>query len=269
MTIAAAVCVVATLAWLGVVTTTSPARSEDDLKRAERLFTAGHFEAAARIAESLPSAKGQTLAARAMLAHAAYSTPAAERLERYREAARLARTAIDFDAEKAEAYRYLVIALGHVARGGSPLTAFLEGYAGEARGLIDRALALEPDNPWVHAVLGAWHAEIVAAAGAALANVLYDASAEQAMVAFKTAIRMEPGNPVLHFEYAQALVRLGGSGTDTLARDQLATAAGTTPRDAVETIVTTRARRALEALSDGDREKATGWLTSETGDEHP
>ena len=47
-------------------------------------------------------------------------------------------------------------------------------------------------------------------AGAALADHLYDASAASARVAFEVAIRVEPGNPVLRFVYAQALVRLGG-----------------------------------------------------------
>jgi tetratricopeptide (TPR) repeat protein len=249
--------------------TSSAAPPEEELARAERLYMTGDFIAAARIAESVPSVRGQTLAARAMLAHAAYVAPPAERLGRYREAARLARTAIDYDAGKAEAYRYLVIALGHVARDRSLLVAHFEGYADEGRRLIDRALTLEPDSPWGHAVLGAWHTEVVAEAGAALAEYLYDASAERAKVAFETAIRLEPDNPVLRFEYAQAVVRLGGPGSAAAARNQLAAVVEMTPRDAVETIVTSRARRALEEGSAEAGEKAPGGNISNTGDEHP
>jgi predicted Zn-dependent protease len=106
-------------------------------------------------------------------------------------------------------------------------------------------------------------------AGAALAEFLYDASAERAKVAFETAIRLEPDNPILRFEYAQALVRLGGPGSAAAARNQWAVVAEMTPRDAVETIITSRARRTLEAGSAEIGENAPGGAISKTDDEHP
>jgi tetratricopeptide (TPR) repeat protein len=257
------------LASVAMAATSSAAPPDQELRRAEGLYKTGDFRAAARIAESVPSVRGQTLAARATLAVADYATAPADRPVLYGKAARLARTAIEYDPQKAEAYRYLVIALGHIARTRTPLEAFFEGYADEGRRLIDRAMMLEPESPWGYAVLGAWHTEVVAVAGAALAKFLYDASAERAKVAFETAIRLEPDNPVLRFEYAQALVRLGGPGSAAAARNQWAAAAEMTPRDAVETIVTSRARRALEAGSAEIGEKAPGGAISKTGDEHP
>jgi len=254
---------------IATVATSSAALPDKELRRAERLYETGEFIAAARIAESVPSARGQTLAARATLAVADFTAPPADRPGLYDKAARLARTAIDYDTQKAEAYRYLAIALGHIARTLTPLEAFFEGYADEGRRLIDQAMTLEPDSPWTYALLGAWHAEIVAAAGATLADFLYDASAEKAVAAFETAVRLQPENPILHFEYAQALIRLGGSGSGAAASIQLAIAAASSPQNAAEMIVTARARRALEAGSAGIGEKAMGRVILKTVDEHP
>ncbi len=277
------ICWLTILASIAMVAASWAALPDEQLRRAERLFDGGDFIAAARIAESVPSVRGQTLAARATLAVADYAAVPADRLGVYGEAARLARNAIEYDAGKAEAYRYLVIALGHIARSRSPLEAFLEGYADEGRRLIDLAMTLEPESPWTYALLGAWHAEIVAAAGSVLADYLFEASADQAVAAFETAIRLEPDNPILRFEYGLALVRLGGSDADAAAaaREQFTAAVKMIPRNAVETIVITRARRTLEAPSAGESEKAGEGEktregekamergTFETGDESP
>lgn len=58
--------------------------------------------AAARIAESVPSVRGQTLAAQATFAVADYVVFSADRPLLYGEAARLARTAVEYDPQKAE-----------------------------------------------------------------------------------------------------------------------------------------------------------------------
>jgi len=98
-----------------MVATSSAALPDEELRRAERLYLTDDFMAAVRIAESVPSVRGQTLAAQATLAVADYVAPPADRPLLYGEAARLARTAIEYDPQKAEAQRYLDIALGHIA----------------------------------------------------------------------------------------------------------------------------------------------------------
>lgn len=241
--------------------------SDEDgtLATARYLYEAGDFAMAAEMASGLETAPGLTLAARAMLAFAATRAAAADSDAAFRRAEALARAAIARDDAYAEAYRLRVVALGHIARAGSPMAAFLDGYPNRARALIDRALALEPESPWVHVVLGAWHAEIVAAAGPGLAEVLYGASAGAARAAFERAIAIDPRNPVLHFEYASALVRLNGLALDGRAETELAAAAGAEPLDAFEAVIVAKADRARRAIGRGDVSTAVRLLVPDAG----
>lgn len=194
---------------------------QSDFQRAETLFWNGEFDHAAKIAVSVGSPPGFALAARATLAHAEFSRPHHDRLALYREAEAHAARAMVLDPNYAEAYRYRAMALGYIGLTLSPLEAYAEGLADEAILLINRALVLEPADPWVYAILGAWHAEIVAAAGPFFARTLFDASEGQAHWAFKKAISLEPRNLVVHYQYALILDRLAEEENDSVMIERL------------------------------------------------
>lgn len=231
---------------------TGAAAQDARLERALAIYAAGDFAGAARLAGQLKTSAGLTLAARATLARAAYKAPPDARRRLFHHAETLARAALQRDGENAHTLRLLVIALGYIARGTEPVSAFFKGYASEAKVLIARARSVEPDSPWVHSLIGAWHAEIVHAAGKPLAMTLYGASVKDARAAYERALSLAPANPVIRFEYAKALLQMLGAKAEAQARRHLAVAARAVPRDAFERLVSEKARHALGALKAGD-----------------
>ncbi len=221
------------------------------LERATQMYRAGNFLEAAALARRPGTAAGLTLAARATLAQGAYRSNPGECEELFKQAEGLARRAMGMDPKNGEAVRMLVIALGYIARRTSPLSAFFQGYAGKARKLIDHAMELDPRSPWGYSLLGAWHTEIVHNAGAGLAAGLYDASASSARDNYEKAVAGAPENPVIHFEYAKALVTLDMAKQKAKIRHLLSLAGKHAPRDAVETLIAAKARRAIIVLDGG------------------
>lgn len=219
--------------------------SSENYLRALQLYTKGKYRDAARLAQGTGSSRGLALAARATLAHSTLLDEENTRLPVIRQAESLARAAIKKDRTNAEAYRLLAICLGEIARTKPAIENFLDGSASEAKAAIDRAMALDPQSPWAHAVLGGWHAEIVAIAGPILARDILGASREAAISAFETATALEPDNPVLHYEYALALRRMGYTEDKPLLCRQLDAAASLPGRDAFERAITEDARGKL------------------------
>lgn len=231
------------------------AAAAGDLGAAEQLFTAGRFAEAAELATRIGGGEGLTLAVRARLA-LAYTRPPA-RVEVCKETVALAERASRHRPADAESLRLWVIALGNLARNGSTMAAMSANYPERTRALIDRALALEPDSAWVHAILGAWHAEIVDRLGATMADGLFGASAEAARAAFARAIEIDPTNPILHAELAHGSLQLGDAAG---ARLELATARRLMARDAMESLIQSHAAEALKALDEGDDARARRML---------
>ncbi len=216
--------------------------------RALDLYHDGSFAQAADLATESGLSEGLALAARALLAEALVAEDPKNRLALYRRAEALAREAIVLDEGNAEAHRLLAIAIGYIARTKSAIENWVQGSADEAKGLVDRALVLDPGSPWSHAALGGWHAEIVAAVGDLLASEMAGASLKQAKSSFRQAIALDPENPVLHFEFATALIRTRQSKYLPLARRHLALASLLQPEDAFETIIVGRAKTLREKL---------------------
>ena len=143
---------------------------------AEARYEQGDMAGAATLARALASAKGFALAARATLVEAIYLSPDADKQALVERAAADAEAALVRDPNHVDAQLQLAIALGQLADLEDPLSAHVNGYAKQGKALIDRALALDPDDAWAHALLGMWHLRIVARAGDALAASLYGAS---------------------------------------------------------------------------------------------
>ncbi len=224
------------------------------MDKATGLYAAGNFLDAAALASRLKTAAGLTLAARATLAQGAYRSRPGEREALFKNAEAMARRAMRLDPKNGEAIRLLVIALGYIARRTSPISAFFQGYATEARELIGQAMRLDPLSPWGYSLLGAWHAEIVHGAGPALAATLYGANQSAALANYERAVVHAPDNPVIHFEYAKALITLDPLKQGAKIRQLLTRAGGLRARDAVETLIAARARRALALLEAGEEE---------------
>lgn len=251
------------LGWLWAVPA-HPANMADPASLAEAAYRDGRFEAAADLAEGLETAAGEALAARAHLVLAAYLAPPPDRMRHLAAAEAAARRAIAQDPEHVEAMLHLVIALGYKARTLSAKAAHRAGFGREAKGLINEAKMLDPDNPWVYAIEGGWAGEIIAAAGGILGRLFYGASRKGMAAAFDRAQALAPDNPAIKVEYAKVLLRLNARKYRDQALTLLRAAQGLPPHDAFEALIKAQGKRLLAAMETGSDAKLAAALASVT-----
>ena len=225
------------------------AASAQGLDEARELYRQGSFIEAAEAARALATPPALALAARALLVEAAYVAPPDEARALLVRANGLAEAALARNPDTIEALLQKAVAQGYLARLEGPVAAHFAGRASAARRLIDHALALAPDNPWAHALLGGWHGEIICRAGRFFGKTFYGASQKEMRRQFALARRLLPGNPVLSFEYAKALICRRAAKNRAEARAALAVALAARPQNAFQALVITRARRLDAALA--------------------
>jgi hypothetical protein len=215
---------------------------------AEARYTQGDMAGAAAVARSLASAKGFALAARATLVEAVYLSPEADKQALVEQAAADAEAALARDPRHVDAHLQLAIALGQLAELEDPLSAHVNGYASRGKALIDQALALDPDNPWAHALLGMWHLRIVARAGDALAASLYGASRKTGVALCAQAIAGLHEVLALRYGCARLLWELDPARFAVTAERTLAAIKQAQPGDAADRLVQAAAARWLAEL---------------------
>ncbi|HVY04203.1 MAG TPA: hypothetical protein VG983_11150 [Caulobacterales bacterium] len=204
-------------------------------------YESGAYGEAARAGEARGDAEGLALAARARLAEGVIDprTMTDDELDR---AAADAQQAIALDPDAVDARLSLAVALGMKGRRVSLAEAWRRGYAQKGRRLIGEALKRDPDNARAQAMLGAWHLEVIRRAGLTGAMFL-GARVERGVAAFDAARKAAPDDPAIALHYAIALLALDPRKHAGEARDLLAAAAASTPRDAFETATREEARR--------------------------
>jgi tetratricopeptide (TPR) repeat protein len=211
------------------------------------LFREGKFVEAAEAAMKERTPENLVLAARSVLAVAAYRTADKERAARLCDnAAQLADEALAKRPGYAPALLQKGIAIGYVAKlKRSP------GLAKEARKLMDQARAAAPDDALAWAALGGWHGESVATLGSFVAGTVLGAKKADGVRAFETALTKDPKSPVTPTFYAFTLLSLDADNAPR-ARDLLAQAIRATPRDGFEALLKRQAEQVLPLLQKGD-----------------
>jgi len=216
------------------------------------LFRAGSFAACASAARQQDSANAAALAARATLVVAAYqSDTRAEAESLIDQAMRDARLALARQPDHVEGLLQLAIATGYRAK-----LHRAPGQAREARTLMERAMALDPDNAFAWAALGGWHGETVATLGGFLAGLTLGARKAEALRYYEGALMRDPASPSFPTFYAFNLIRLKDKAQRTRITALLQDAAGLEPRDGFERLLRQQAREVLAALLAGQVDKA-------------
>lgn len=171
------------------------------------LYAAGEFADAARQAAARQDADSLALAAKAVAAdyllNPQATTPenAAARVRAHAEAA-LAR-----DPDHIEAQLHLAVALWLEGRAAGPFESYVRKLPAKGRDVLRAALSDAPDEAWAHALMGAWHFEVVRRGGGAGAR-LYGAGVHEGVEHFYRAMRLEPDNAAIAFQCALAFLAL-------------------------------------------------------------
>lgn len=231
--------------WLMIV---SGAAASPDLATARAIFASGDFIGAAEEARATQTAEGLALAARAGLAHADLIATPEERLAFIARAEEDARAAIAAEPDFAEGHLQLAVALGFKARLEGRLTAHAEGYADEARAHLEYVAVREPDNPWMHALLGGWHLEI-SEVGGFLGRTIYGADVGAGIDAYDQALRFRPDDLIIIYQCALQLAALGDEPFRSRAMTLLQEARLSDNPDALEILTFERMRILKDALA--------------------
>jgi hypothetical protein len=215
------------------------------------IYAAGRYEEAMKAGVAQATAAGYTVAARAALADAqSKPEPCLDCLRRAEDYARQAAAA---DPRSVEGHVFLAVAMGYEARIVGPVWARAHNYPGHAKDELDRALMLDPKNPWALGALGGWHVEVVRTGGERLASWIYGATIDDGLAAFAAAFRSAPDNLSVRYQYA---LSLSGYDVDRFRHeidDALARVARGKPATAYETLAKTRAAELARLLKSGDR----------------
>lgn len=230
---------------------------------AMQLYDKGRYLEAASLAEKADTASGFALAARALLAHAIYVADPALRADGVKKGAALAKKALALDPTNVEAHLQLVVALHQQTRETSPVSAYFQGLADEARSHLEAALKLEPDNPWAYSLLGGWNFEVVRLAGATLADGLLGASVEKGRAAFKRSLQLQPKSIMLQYYFARSLLLNDPDANQAQALKALRAALEIAPTNSLERLLAARARTVLNAAKSGSSEELVQALDTD------
>lgn len=211
-------------------------------------YAEGRFADAVRIGAALGTSEGYALAAGSLAIHGYYFAPDDEAEALLEEATALARKAIRADPSNTDAYLRLVQAMGRHAQAIGSFEAINRGYAGKIREAAEKALELDLESAAAHAALGAWHAEVVAAAGSFIARITHGARESDAIGHFESALKHAPETKFVNLEYALGLLILDEDEYRDRARKLLARAVELPAKDAYDRLLHKRAVERLKAL---------------------
>lgn len=235
---------------LAFLASLSWARAEDATVPPDAIaaYHDGNYAEAMRRAEQGSTAPALAFAARACIADA-ITRPDGFCLDCLKQAQALAHRSAMIDPGHVEAHLQEAIALGFLGRVMGVQAARREGLAEKVRARLDTALSLDPGNPWAEASLGAWHLEIVTHAGPVLASLLYGANEKQGLGLYRNALRKAPHEPMLHYQFALALLASDDPEREPEARQALHNVTTAPEPDALARFASTRARMLLDTMT--------------------
>ena len=218
------------------------AQSIDEARTA---FKEGRFLEAADLAEALGTSVGYALAAQSLAVHGHYVAAGDDRKGFFERAMKLGEEAVRVDSTNQEAYYQSAHAVGRYSLTVGRFTALRRGLAGRVRGLLENALAIDPDFAEAHMAFGSWHAGIARAGR--VARFLYKGNREGAVFHYERALELAPESMIVLLEYALNLPELDREDGRERAGELLSKAAGLPARDAFEALIH---QDVLEALAE-------------------
>lgn len=217
------------------------------------LYADGRFAEAGAAAGGAHGADADefALAAKAYTAAAVFADDDMSAQAEAAAARRFGEAAVAADPDHVEGRLFLSTALWLQGRERGGFDAYKRGMPQRGRALIESVVADHPDEPWAHALLGAWHFEVLRRGGRFGARLL-DADIYVGAAEFNRAMELDPDNPAIAAQCALAYLAVDPEAYAEHARIAIARALAVRPRDAFEARMQERARDALALMDAGD-----------------
>lgn len=210
------------------------------------LFHNGDFAQAHERAQSL-GAEGWGLALKAASIQAVYVEPRdSVRQALLSEVAERAGRLLEQDRQRPELWYWQAYALARYSQGISVAKALAQGIGNQVRTALEQVMRLVPDHVDGHLALGAFHAEIIDKVGELIGGMTYGVRRQTGLDHFERACALSPESPVVLYEHASGLLRLGGDGAHERARRLVEAAEKRVPADAMERLYVARAQADLD-----------------------
>lgn len=175
-----------------------------DLSGIQTALASGQFETAARQGEALGTADGLAAAAEALnaellLGKAKHGKKTAKR------SMKLAEQALALNPDHAKARLQYAIAYGFYGRHVSSFTAWRKNLPPKIWTAAERAESLDPGNPHIDALKGAWHLNMLIKAGRFNVEKKYGANRDKGVTYFKRALAGKPNDMIILANYLMLL----------------------------------------------------------------
>lgn len=218
-------------------------------------FTAGDYDVVVSETAENADADGLALAAKARNAQAIFSEAGPYRTQLIAEARRFAEAALESEPEHVEALLQLSIVTWLEGRELGPWEAYSRGLVGLGRELIEAAIEQSPDEPWAHALLGAWNLE-VARRGGRSAMMMTGARISRGERAFAHALELDPQDAAISTQCAISYLSLNAERYADEAAACLELALAAPVEDAFEAALQEQAREIATHLAAGEEAAA-------------
>lgn len=243
----------AALAGAALTMVATQAAHADDaaLSTATAFFQAGSFDAAADVAGEEADADAQALAAKALNVQAIFAPAGAERDALIAGASGHAERALALDPSHIEGRLQLAIVLWLEGRELSRWASFRRGLPQQGRDILESVLADAPDEPWAHALMGAWHFEVARRGGRA-GMALMGARTSEGVDRFYEAMRLDPDDAAIAAQCAISFLALDIDVYGEAARVALENALAAQADDAFERAMQDEAAALARLFDAGD-----------------
>lgn len=223
-----------------------PYPDDERLREAWRAFHTGDFGVAVELADEV-GLEGHAVANKATGIYATYLEDRdARKVDLFLAAAKRAEKAIEAFPDDANAHYFHAFNLGRYSQSISVVKALKQGIGGKIQKSLERAVKLQPKHAEAWTALGLYHAEIIDKVGKLIGSMTYGASESKSLEFFKKSLKLTPGSPIAHIEYANGLYLLFGDDRYEDVSDLYVAASEMEAKDAMEKLDIEFARAELE-----------------------
>ncbi|MEL7109320.1 MAG: hypothetical protein AAGJ68_08435 [Pseudomonadota bacterium] len=240
--------------WLiALLVLTAPSAAADE-EAHHIAFSEGRYSEAASVANQTQTPDNLAFAARSLLAEAISTPDFIPSPVLLDQAQLLAEEALAEAPHHIEARLQLAIALSLKTRPMSMRAIRKSGYGDRAKDLVDSVLVDEPSNTYAHGFLSVWHIEVRRRGGAIGASIM-GASVKHARQHYQAAVKLDPDDASVHWQYARALTSLNAKKYREDIDQALAKAALCSSNSALEDVMKSRAAKLQAALGTKTRKE--------------